>query len=182
VLAAFPDKVGTFQGAGRAYTLRHTDAGGGERYRIAVLRLVEQGQGEAQDAARDLIGDLGPRLVLVVGIAGGRPSDDVKLGDVVVSTRIHDFTVEARKSGEAPTYAVTGGPIDKALAASDLSRAESRPLEAVARRSGFVHPRRRTASHASLYVMSLNPTAARSFRNILEPPAKLASSFNAEIA
>jgi nucleoside phosphorylase len=117
VLAAFPDKAGTLQGASRAYTLRHADAGGGERYRIAVLRLIEQGQGEAQDAARDLIDDLGPRLVLVVGIAGGRPSDDVKLGDVVVSTRIHDFTVEARKSGEAPTYAVTGGPIDKTLAA-----------------------------------------------------------------
>jgi nucleoside phosphorylase len=117
VLAAFPDKAGTAQGASRAYTLRDADAGGGERYRIAVLRLVEQGQGEAQDAARDMIDDLGPRLVLVVGIAGGRPSDDVKLGDVVVSTRIHDFTVEARKSGEAPTYAVTGGPVDKALAA-----------------------------------------------------------------
>jgi nucleoside phosphorylase len=116
-LAAFPDKAGTLQGASRMYTLRHADAGGGERYRIAVLRLIEQGQGEAQDAARDLIDDLGPRLVLVVGIAGGRPSADVTLGDVVVSTRIHDFTVEARKSGEPPTYAVTGGPIDKALAA-----------------------------------------------------------------
>ena len=117
VLAAFPDKVGTHQGASRAYTLRHADAGGGERYRIAVLRLVEQGQGEAQDAVRDLLDDLGPRLVLVVGIAGGRPSHDIQLGDVVVSTRIHDFTVEARTAGEPTTYAMTGGPIDKALAA-----------------------------------------------------------------
>jgi nucleoside phosphorylase len=117
VLAAFPGKLGDLRGARRPYTLRHADAGGGERYRIAVLRLIEQGQGEAQDAVRDLIDDLGPRLVLVVGIAGGRPSDDVRLGDVVVSTRIHDFTVEARKAGEPPTYAVTGGPVDKALAA-----------------------------------------------------------------
>jgi nucleoside phosphorylase len=117
VLAAFPEKAGTLHAASRAYTLRHADAGSGERYRIAVLRLIEQGQGEAQDAARDLIDDLGPRLVLVVGIAGGRPSADITLGDVVVSTRIHDFTVEARKSGEPSTYAVTGGPIDKALAA-----------------------------------------------------------------
>lgn len=94
VLAAFPDKVGNLEGARRVYTLRQADAGGGERYRIAVLRLIEQGQGEAQDATRDLIDDLGPRLVLVVvvGIAGGRPSDDVKLGDVVAPTRIHDFT------------------------------------------------------------------------------------------
>lgn len=117
VLARFPDKIDTLHRAHRTYTLRHADAGGGERYRIAVLRLIEQGQGEAQDAARDLIDDLAPRLVLVVGIAGGRPSDDVRLGDVVVSTRIHDFTIEARKAGAAPTYDVTGGPIDKALAA-----------------------------------------------------------------
>jgi nucleoside phosphorylase len=117
VLAVFPDKLGNVQGARRPYTLRQADAGGGARYRIAVLRLTEQGQGEAQDAARDLIEDLAPRLVLVVGIAGGRPSDDVKLGDVVVSTRIHDFTIEARKAGQATTYDVTGGPIDKALAA-----------------------------------------------------------------
>jgi nucleoside phosphorylase len=116
VLAAFPNKIGNLRRASRAYTLRHADAGGGERYRIAVLRLIEQGQGEAQDAARDMIDDLGPLLVLVVGIAGGRPSADVRLGDVVVSTRIHDFTVEARKSGEPPTYAMTRGPIDKALA------------------------------------------------------------------
>jgi nucleoside phosphorylase len=116
VLAAFPDMAGTLQVASRAYTLRDADAGGGERYRIAVLRLIEQGQGEAQDAARELIDNLGLRLVLVVGIAGGRPSADVNLGDVVVSTRIHDFTVEPRKAGEQPTYAVTGGPVDKALA------------------------------------------------------------------
>jgi len=117
VLAAFPDRAGTHKGASREYTLCHADAGDDQRYRIAVSRLIEQGNGEAQDAARDLIDDLSPRLVLVVGIAGAPPSEDVKLGDVVVSTRIHDFTVEARKAGEEPTYSVTGGPIDKALAA-----------------------------------------------------------------
>jgi len=125
----FPDKIGTVNGARRAYTLCRADAGGGERYRIGILRLIEQGQGEAQDAARDLIEDLAPRLVLVVGIAGGRPSDDITLGDVVISTRIHDFTVEARKAGAAPTYDVTGGPIDKALALPSQIRASVRALE-----------------------------------------------------
>jgi nucleoside phosphorylase len=117
VLAAFPDKAGTHKGASREYTLRHASAGDGKRYRIAVSRLIEQGNGKAQDAARDLIEDLAPRLVLVVGIAGAPPSEDVKLGDVVISTRIHDFTIEAHKAGQEPAYSVTGGPIDKALAA-----------------------------------------------------------------
>ncbi len=117
VLAAFPDRAGTHKGASREYTLCHADAGDDKRYRIAVSRLIEQGNGEAQDAARDLIDDLAPTLLLVVGIAGAPPSEDVKLGDVVVSTRIHDFTVEARKAGEEPAYSVSGGPIDKSLAA-----------------------------------------------------------------
>jgi len=116
VLGAFPRKAGTIQGAHREYTLRHAEAGNGERYTITVLRQVEQGLGEAQTVARDLIEDLAPRLVLVVGIAGGLPSDDLTLGDVVLSTRIHDFTVEARKAGHEATYAAAGGPIDKALA------------------------------------------------------------------
>jgi nucleoside phosphorylase len=115
VLAAFPDKAGTHKGASLEYALRYADAGNGARYRIAVVRQVAQGTGEAQDAARDLIDDLAPRLVVVVGIAGGLPSDDVRLGDVVVSTRIHDFTLEARKTGQAPSYDVTGGPVDRAL-------------------------------------------------------------------
>jgi nucleoside phosphorylase len=117
VLDAFPNEAGSRDGAHRVYTLRYADAGNDEQYTIAILRQNEQGNGEAQEAARDLIGDLAPRLVLVVGIAGGFPSDDLKLGDVVISTRIQDFTVEARKVKAQPTYASSGGPITKALAA-----------------------------------------------------------------
>lgn len=115
VLDVFPTEAGRVEGADRLYNLRHADAGNGGRYTVAVLRQAEQGTGEAQHVARDLVEDLRPKLVIVVGIAGGLPSNDVKLGDVVLSTRIHDFTLEARKFGEPTEYAVTGGPIVKAL-------------------------------------------------------------------
>jgi nucleoside phosphorylase len=120
VLAAFPDRIGAFRGTrtNREYSLHRADVGGGAHYTLALLRQIEQGNGEAQSAARDLIEDLAPRLILVVGIAGGVPSADVTLGDVVLSTRIHDFTVEARSADEAPTYSTTGGPVSKALAAA----------------------------------------------------------------
>jgi WD40 repeat protein/nucleoside phosphorylase len=117
VLDVFPSEAGIADGKNRKYALRHADLGNGERYTVAVLRQVEKGHGEAQEAARDLFEDLAPKLVLVVGIAGGLPSDDVKLGDVILSTRIQDFTVEARKYSKKTTYAVTGGPIAKPLAA-----------------------------------------------------------------
>jgi nucleoside phosphorylase len=128
VLDAFPDNHGIFRGRHREYTLRTADAGQGGRYRLGLLRQIEQGNGEAQEAARDLFDDLQPSLILVVGIAGGLPSDDISLGDVVLSTRVHDFSVEARKFREDTTYNVSGGPIDKVIA-TGVANLRARELE-----------------------------------------------------
>lgn len=117
VLDVFADDHGIYRGRHREYTLRSADAGQGAHYRLAILRQIEQGNGEAQEAARDLIDDLQPSLLLVVGIAGGLPSDDISLGDVVLSTRVNDFSVEARKFQEETTYNIGGGPISKSIAA-----------------------------------------------------------------
>jgi nucleoside phosphorylase len=127
VLQAFPDDHGIYKGRHREDTLRAADAGQGARYRLAILRQVEQGNGEAQEAARDLIDDLLPSVFLVVGIAGGLPSDDISLGDVVLATRVLDFSLEARKFQERPTYNVGGGPIAKSIAAgvANLSAREA---------------------------------------------------------
>ena len=117
VLKYFPDDHEVYKGRHREYTLRTADAGEGARYRMAILRQIEQGNGEAQEAARDFIDDLQPSLLLVVGIAGGLPSDDISLGDVVLSTRVNDFSIEARKFQEETTYNIGGGPISKSIAA-----------------------------------------------------------------
>ena len=118
VLDSFPESAGIHRGSNREYTLRYADAGEGKRYLIAVLRQIEQGNGEAQEAGRDLLDDLDPTLLLVVGIAGGLPSDDITLGDVVLSTRVNDYNVEARKWNEEPSYSLQGGPIAKKLSGS----------------------------------------------------------------
>jgi nucleoside phosphorylase len=128
VLKAFPDDHGIHKSRHREYTLRTANAGDGARYRLAILRQIEQGNGEAQEAARDLYDDLQPSLILVVGIAGGLPSDDISLGDVVLSTRVLDFSVEARKFEEHTTYNVGGGPIAKAIAAG-VANLRARVLE-----------------------------------------------------
>ena len=128
VLQVFPDGHGIYKGRHREYTLRTADAGQGARYRLAVLRQIEQGNGEAQEAARDLIDDLQPSLLLVVGIAGGLPSDDICLGDVVLSTRVLDFSLEARKFQEHTTYNVGGGPIFKSIA-TGIANLSARELE-----------------------------------------------------
>lgn len=116
VLEVFPDNHSIFRGRHREYTLRTAHTAGGFAYRLAILRQVEQGNGEAQEAARDMVDDLQPSLLLLVGIAGGLPSDDFTLGDVVLSTRIVDFSIEARRFEEPATYNSGGGPISKAIA------------------------------------------------------------------
>lgn len=121
VLKAFPKGpskgAGVHRGQRREYTLRYAETANGERYTLAILRQIEQGNGEAQDAARDLLDDLEPTMLLVVGIAAGLPSDDITLGDVVIATRVNDYTVEALKAREKTTYNVSGGPIAKELQA-----------------------------------------------------------------
>ena len=117
VLKAFPDDEDIYKGRHREYALRTADAGKAARYRLAIVRQIEQGNGEAQEATRDLCDDLEPSLILVVGIAGGLPSDDISLGDIVLSTRVHDFSLEARKFQEETTYNVGGGPVAKEIAA-----------------------------------------------------------------
>lgn len=117
VLDVFPNELGdgVHRGKFREYALRKANAGKSGHYSIAILRLPEQGNGEALDAARDILEDLEPSLLLVVGIAGGLPSDDLTLGDVVLSTRINDYSVEARKESAEPQYALSGGPIDRRI-------------------------------------------------------------------
>ncbi|WP_437276475.1 hypothetical protein WME90_35250 [Sorangium sp. So ce375] len=117
VLQAFPDGSDVYVSPAthRHYNMRITEAAGGATYRVAIMRQSEQGNGEAQSAARDLIEDLSPRLILVVGIAGALPSKDVTLGDVVLSLRVHDYTVEARHESHDPTYAMAGGPVGKRI-------------------------------------------------------------------
>lgn len=100
----------------RRYRIRSLALPGGSAYTLAVLRCVEQGNTDALNATRDLLEDLAPRFVLVIGIAGGVPSHEVSLGDVVVSTRIVDFSVEAVIHGHEQEHALSGGPLHPAAA------------------------------------------------------------------
>ncbi len=155
LLDVFPKSAGVHRGSRREYTLRYADTADGGRYTLAVLRQIEQGNGEAQDAARDLLDDLDPTMLLVVGIAAGLPSDDITLGDVVIATRVNDYTVEARKAREKTTYNVSGGPVAKELQARvanlagrerDLgrwtSRLPSRPKVSWSKESQLYGPKR----------------------------------------
>ncbi|WP_437854606.1 phosphorylase family protein [Sorangium sp. So ce363] len=115
VLQRLPERIGIARGR-RVYNLRRMTLNGSSSYSLAVIRCLEQGNGEALDAARDLLEDLAPRWLLVTGIAGGAPAHELTLGDVVVSTRIIDFSVEAVLKDGSHEYVAGGGPIHREAA------------------------------------------------------------------
>ena len=82
---------------------------------VAITRCLQQGNANAQNAVNELLHDLEPRFVLVVGIAGGVPSQEFCLGDVVISNYIQDLTLE--DTGSRPgmqRFNALGGPLHPA--------------------------------------------------------------------
>lgn len=110
VLQRLPQDAGVVSGR-RRYNVRRVETAQGDTYAVAVIRCIEQGNGEAQAAANDMLEELNPHWILVVGIGGGAPSEELLLGDVVVSTRIIDFTGEAALPDHSRESALAGGPI-----------------------------------------------------------------------
>jgi nucleoside phosphorylase/energy-coupling factor transporter ATP-binding protein EcfA2 len=71
----------------RLYNLSRVPLEGGEAYTVAVVRCLEMGGGEAGEVTRDLIEELSPSWLLVVGVAAAL-SHTLALGDVVVAPKI----------------------------------------------------------------------------------------------
>lgn len=102
----------TVRGGRQLYEFASIPVEGGGKRGVAVVRCPSQGQGIAQSVTGDLIRDLQPRILLLVGIAGGVPSDDFSLGDVLLASRLHDFSITAAVQGGSQLN-VGGGPVHK---------------------------------------------------------------------
>jgi nucleoside phosphorylase len=76
-----------------------------------VARTLEQGAAAAQSLASDMIEDLSPGMLFLVGIAGGVPVREYSLGDVILVSRLYDFCVSAANSEHEREWDVRGGPM-----------------------------------------------------------------------
>ncbi|MBT9492425.1 MAG: hypothetical protein IV107_08740, partial [Paucibacter sp.] len=79
----------------RTYDICEFKASNSQFYRAALIRTAEQGHLAAQATASDAIADLSPAWIVLVGIGGAVPETEFSLGDVVVATRLHDFSLTA---------------------------------------------------------------------------------------
>jgi nucleoside phosphorylase len=92
-----------------SYYISRVQAQNAHHYTVAITRCSEQGNDAAQKLASDIIHELKPHLILVVGIAGGIPHDEFTLGDVIVSTRVLNFNVDALHADGTVTVVTRGG-------------------------------------------------------------------------
>jgi nucleoside phosphorylase len=94
--------------SGRTYALFSVPTITNKTCVVVLARSPEQGTGVSHSVASDMMRDLDPQLLLVVGIAGGVPQNEFTLGDVIISSRIHDFTVNAMNQDDI-TFKGMGG-------------------------------------------------------------------------
>lgn len=112
VLKRFPPER-TIQGKRRYNFCRVWTPTGKRNLLVATLR-VDQGEGEAIAATRDVIDDLDPGMILLVGIAGGAPGE-VALGDVIFGSHVYDLTVHAVETDQSRSFSEKGGPMHEAV-------------------------------------------------------------------
>ncbi|HBB98041.1 MAG TPA: hypothetical protein DC054_21875 [Blastocatellia bacterium] len=96
------------------YALSKVKTVADDEYLVASVRCLEPGTGQAQDVARTMIDELNPQWILLVGIAGSMPHDEYTLGDVILASRVHDFSVSAAiesADGRVQEFALGGGPM-----------------------------------------------------------------------
>jgi nucleoside phosphorylase len=83
----------------------------GSVFNAAIVRCLEQGESAAQAVATNMIRDLSPDWIVAVGIGGSIPNSDSTLGDVLVSSRVHDLSVNALSQNGSTTYQDMGSPV-----------------------------------------------------------------------
>jgi nucleoside phosphorylase len=108
VLSQLPPSGARTVSLARAYALRQVPQRNGNIATVAVTRCPSQGNGVSQDVARDILHDLDPQWILVVGIAGGVPSSEFSLGDVLLGSGVMDMSVEEIRNRRPPTTAADG--------------------------------------------------------------------------
>jgi nucleoside phosphorylase len=84
----------------------------GQPISVVLTRVVGQGNLKAQGVASNIIHDLDPAWIILVGIAGGVPDNEFSLGDVVLATYLHDFSLTAVSKGKT-TYQAQGGDMHR---------------------------------------------------------------------
>jgi nucleoside phosphorylase/tetratricopeptide (TPR) repeat protein len=104
-------KTEPITGGNNAYELTRVKTINSEDLNVILTRIPKQGNLDAQAVAHNLIDDLDPDWIFLVGIAGGVPDFEYSLGDVLIASHLRDFSVSVALEGGKREYQVDGGPV-----------------------------------------------------------------------
>jgi len=82
-----------------------------KEFGVVITRCIEQGQEKAQAVTHNMIEELSPPWIFLVGIAGGLPDNEYSLGDVLLASRFLNFAVTTARQDEAPQMNISGGDL-----------------------------------------------------------------------
>ncbi len=111
------DRRETISGKDQHYEICTVATPLGTEHRVAITRTLDQGPTPAHEKAVDMRRDLRPKCILLVGIAGSPPSDDHSLGDVVLASRLVDFSISAAVEGRGQEFDAAGGSMTPSVEA-----------------------------------------------------------------
>ena len=109
----------------------------GEPVSVVLTRVIGQGNASAQSVATNIINELDPAWLFLVGIAGGVPDPEFSLGDVVLATYLHDFSLMAAREGDTTTYQAAGGNMHRDVERFLATRAVGQDGQRLRELAGF---------------------------------------------
>jgi WD40 repeat protein/nucleoside phosphorylase len=109
------------------YNIAELQCRSGALLYAAIVRTAEPGHGDAQFAATHLLTELNPSCLVLIGIGGAKPESEFTLGDVVVGTRLQDFSVTAALPGGKVETSIRSAPSHRLVqtAIANLSATKS---------------------------------------------------------
>lgn len=108
-----------------------------ETLTVSLTRCISQGNLSAQAVANNIIQDLDPAWLILVGIAGGVPDSDFSLGDVIIASALQDFSFGAATQGGGRTYQVRGGAMHPEVEKFLQTKIVGRNLDRLIELAGF---------------------------------------------
>lgn len=108
-----------------------------ETLTVSLTRCISQGNISAQAVANNIIQDLDPAWLFLVGIAGGVPDSDFSLGDVIIASALQDFSFGAATQGGGRTYQVRGGAMHPEVEKFLQTKIVGRNLDRLIELAGF---------------------------------------------
>lgn len=149
----------SLEGGINSYEYATVETDGRGPISVVLTRCVTQGNLTALAVANGIISDLDPSWLFLVGIAGGVPDYEFSLGDVVLASRLDDFSFGAADPDGTRSYQSAGGPMHPDVIRFLSTKTVGKNRQRLISLAGFTTDDK-FLTHPSIFPDHLNETTA----------------------